>query len=151
MQHSFIDKITDISSSGAVAYKLLREGDDIFQDHFPNFPVLPAALMIEASNHLVQLWVWYYSNLELMFIPYSFEKFKFYSHVRPGQTLKISVELTPDASINLGEVLSFQTKGIEEGTSVYAGNFSGKLFPLGDFVSREMAMHKMQILGLNNV
>ena len=48
MRWTWIDRFTEfVSGKTATAVKALSLAEDHFADHFPGFPVMPAALMLE--------------------------------------------------------------------------------------------------------
>ena len=52
MRNIFIDSLRRIDKFNIEGSKYLSLNEDIFRDHFPNSPLLPAAMMIEGSIQL---------------------------------------------------------------------------------------------------
>lgn len=90
-----VDKITSIGSTSIVGVKNVTANEPFFTGHFPNEPVMPGVLMIEAMAQCGGLLV--LSQLE---IPESYSTYflkiddvKFRQKVVPGDTLLFRVEL----------------------------------------------------------
>src|SRR6266849_4316503 len=95
MRFLLVDRITEIESGKrAVGVKNVTLSEDFFTHHFPNHPIMPGALITEC---LVQLADWLLresTGFESIGTPASFDSLKFYKMVRPGDQLKLEVELT---------------------------------------------------------
>jgi 3-hydroxyacyl-[acyl-carrier-protein] dehydratase len=90
-----IDRILEIEpGSRIVAIKELRAEEDYLRDHFPQFPVMPGVLMLEA---LFQASMWLVRRSEdfksAVVVLKEARNVKFADFVQPGQTLKITAEM----------------------------------------------------------
>ncbi|MDY0060188.1 MAG: 3-hydroxyacyl-ACP dehydratase FabZ family protein [Myxococcota bacterium] len=98
MRWVFLDRITDLQPGlEATGLKAISGEADYFREHFPDFPVMPGVLLLEAlaqlSGKLLEatvlqqrgLWVW--PILSMM------DKVKFKQFVRPGQTVQLHTKL----------------------------------------------------------
>ena len=53
MRYYLIDKVTDlVSGERAKGLKCVTLTDDILHDHFPDYPMLPGALIVESAAQL---------------------------------------------------------------------------------------------------
>ena len=99
MRWIFLDRIDELTPGvRAEGRKGVASSEDYFQDHFPDFPVLPGVIQIEAlaqlAGKLVEVttydqkgrWVWPILSM--------IRKAKFRRFVRPGDPLKLTAELT---------------------------------------------------------
>lgn len=113
MRYIFIDKIKNIDKASIEGSKFLCLNEDIFKDHFPNYPMLPAALMVEASIQLGRIFIWKESDFRYTLLPVSFEKFKFYNVITPGNILDISLSINNQEKIeySINNIISLKTTG----------------------------------------
>lgn len=89
MRDIYIDSIENIDTTSIIGSKYLSLNEDIFRDHFPNSPMLPAALMIQAGIQLSRIFVWHKTQFKYTVLPVSFIRFKFSGVIRPGNILTI--------------------------------------------------------------
>jgi 3-hydroxyacyl-[acyl-carrier-protein] dehydratase len=94
MRFLLVDRIRELESGKrAVGVKNVTLSEDFFTHHFPFHPIMPGALIMEC---LVQLADWLLREstaFESVAVPASFDSLKFYKLVRPGDQLKLEVEL----------------------------------------------------------
>ncbi|MDQ0160515.1 3-hydroxyacyl-ACP dehydratase FabZ [Alkalibacillus sp. S2W] len=90
-----VDQVTELSEGErAVGYKNVTANEPFFQGHFPNYMVMPGVLVVEA---LAQVGAVAILNLEQnqgklgMFT--GIDKCRFKRQVKPGDTLKLEVDL----------------------------------------------------------
>lgn len=87
----FVDEIDEvIPGSSAVGIKKFESNEDFFRGHFPNFPVVPGVLLIEACAQVsafILLTVEKFKNSFGLLV--NIENFKFIRKVNPGETVKI--------------------------------------------------------------
>lgn len=89
----FIDKVTTLTEQEVVAIKNVSQNEPYFPGHFPNFPIMPGVIIIEAmaqaSGILIakNLGDKYDPNKLSLFL--GIEKARFKDMVRPGDQLKI--------------------------------------------------------------
>ena len=56
MRFLFVDRVVALEAGRSIeVVKNVAASEDVFQDHFPGFPVLPGALMIEVFEQATQL------------------------------------------------------------------------------------------------
>ena len=91
----FLDRVIQIKDNALVAIKNLTGNEGFFQGHFPDYPVMPGVIQIEAMAQAACLFVIYKYKLQsepVFFI--SIDKVKFRGQVVPGDTLRIEIEIT---------------------------------------------------------
>lgn len=94
-----VDKIVDIvPGKGATGIKNVTMNEWFFQGHFPEFPVMPGVLIIEAMAQTGAAFVVRTTNMDTKSgdkITYfmSIEEAKFRKPVLPGDTLQLKVQL----------------------------------------------------------
>jgi len=90
----FLDKVIDIKENGLTAIKNLSGNEYFFQGHFPNYPVMPGVIQIEAIAQAAALFVIYKYNLKNKPVYFmALDKVKFRNQVIPGDTFRIEVEV----------------------------------------------------------
>lgn len=96
----FIDKVSDmIVGKSCIGYKNVTNNEWFFQGHFPNFPVMPGVLIIEAMaqtacvlafSTLVSESMCEFGESDLVYFT-SIENVKFKKPVKPGDVLRLEV------------------------------------------------------------
>lgn len=129
MRYKFIDKITEINDGFIRGIKSISLNEDIFNDHFENMPMIPAAMMTEASLELARYYFWEKSDYTLTVLPKSFKKFKFYKTAEPGSTIVISNTIEQDGiSLEKGCELPIKTIGTVDDNKLFEGLFTVVIF-----------------------
>jgi 3-hydroxyacyl-[acyl-carrier-protein] dehydratase len=95
MRFRFIDRILEIEPGRRIlAEKTLLAEEHYLRDHFPNFPVMPGVLMLEA---MFQASMWLVRKSEdfqhAIVLLKEARNIKYADFVQPGQTLRISAEI----------------------------------------------------------
>jgi 3-hydroxyacyl-[acyl-carrier-protein] dehydratase len=89
-----VDRITELESGKrARGLKNVTLSEDFFTFHFPNFPVMPGALITECLVQLADWTVRENEEFASVGLPSCFESLKFYQMVRPGDCLELDVEV----------------------------------------------------------
>ena len=80
------------------AYKAVTQNEPFFQGHFPNYPVMPGVLMIEAMCQafgvLLFSTVDYFRHEKYKIFLTGVDRAKFRAQVEPGQVLRLEAEIT---------------------------------------------------------
>lgn len=83
-------------SKSLVAIKNVTVNEYFFQGHFPDYPVMPGVLIIEAlaqaSGLLVQLSIAHDPNQKALFYLVKVDKARFLQTVKPGDQLELHVQ-----------------------------------------------------------
>ena len=105
MRYYLLDKVTSLAAGErASGIKCVTLSDEILHDHFPGYPMLPGALVVEAAAQLAGFLLEMSFNrpnepvVRAMLV--QIERAKFYDPVGPGDTLVIEarIESTREAS-----------------------------------------------------
>lgn len=100
-----IDRVEEhVPGKSAVGYKNVTANEPFFQGHFPEFPVMPGVLIVEALAQVgaVALLSLEENKGKLAFFG-GIDKVRFKRQVRPGDTLRLEVEITKSrAGIGFG-------------------------------------------------
>jgi 3-hydroxyacyl-[acyl-carrier-protein] dehydratase len=109
----FVDRVIEIRESGLLAIKNVTGNEAFFQGHFPDYPVMPGVLQIEALAQAGAIFVIHKFNLQNKPVYFmSIDKVRFRSQVVPGDTLKLEIELLRFG----GKVAKVRGKGSVEDT-----------------------------------
>ena len=90
-----VDKVTKIDGNRIIAVKNVSINEPYFQGHFPNHPIMPGVLQLEAIAQVAGiLMLKQAENWGKLAYFMAAESVKWRKPVRPGDTLTIDVELT---------------------------------------------------------
>ena len=144
MRWIWIDKFVEFhSGKNAVALKNVTLAEEHLHDHFPDFPVMPECLMIEAMAQTAGILVGEAKSFKEKVILAKVKKAVFSDYVRPGDTLKLHAKIeiiTAEAASTIGKV----TRGedtiaeIDLMFSHIDQNLAGRQFPEENFVFTDM-------------
>lgn len=144
MRWIWIDKFIEFESgSSATAVKNVTLAEEHLHDHFPGFPVMPEALMIESMAQTAGILVGEAKNFEEKVILAKIKKAVFFRFVRPGDTLKISAcieSMAPEAASTSGQI-TCEDKTIAKIDLMFSHidkNMAGMQFPEENFVFTDM-------------
>lgn len=91
----FVDKVTEIETGKrVVGLKNVTINDPFFQGHFPEYPVMPGVLILEALAQVGAIAVLgIEENKGKIGFLAGVDKARFKREVKPGDTLKLEVEI----------------------------------------------------------
>jgi 3-hydroxyacyl-[acyl-carrier-protein] dehydratase len=100
MRYFLIDKVTEVTlGESARAVKNVTLTDETVHDHFPDFPVLPGALIVEAMAQLAAFLIEVTTNqgkgVPQRALLVQIRNAKFYHFAEPGDQLDLRVTLGP--------------------------------------------------------
>ena len=118
-----IDRVENVSlDSEATGIKAVSGNEPYFTGHFPNFPVMPGVLIVEAlaqtASVMVAVTVPDLTKDKLVFFT-TVEKARFRQPVRPGDIIKLHVV----KNTNKGSLWKFSGKASVDGKVVAEANF----------------------------
>jgi 3-hydroxyacyl-[acyl-carrier-protein] dehydratase len=92
----WLDEVTELAATKLHARKYIDPGLDVFQGHYPAFPVLPGVLQCEAAFQAGAVLIACTAPPAPGSVPVvtRLNQVQFRKMVRPGQTIDIDVELT---------------------------------------------------------
>lgn len=114
MRFLFIDRIVSLTAHrDVVALKNVALSDEVFRDHFPGCPVMPASLLIESLHQAATVLLEVSSTFSRKALPVMLDRTKFRALVQPGDQLRIQVTLLSletdsarlDGTIHVGDRL----------------------------------------------
>lgn len=87
----FIDEVIEVNNEFIEAKRFISPNEDFFKGHFPNFPIMPGVLILEAmaqscallGSHIMSQT----ANEKSMYLLCGVEKVRFKKKVLPGDTL----------------------------------------------------------------
>jgi 3-hydroxyacyl-[acyl-carrier-protein] dehydratase len=91
-----VDRIVELDpGKRIVGLKHVSMSDQYLQGHFPNYPVMPGVLMVEALAQTGAVLVMHDpANAEKLAFLARLDNCRFRQQVRPGDTLRLEVEVT---------------------------------------------------------
>jgi len=146
MHFSLIDRIEFLEhGSKIVATKSLSLAEEYLRDHFPNFPVMPGVLMLEA---LTQSAAWLIRVTDdfahSMVLLKEARNVKYGRFVQPGQTLTLTATILKTE----GDLVTLKTEGTMEGQTNLKAQLVLRRFNLGDTHPDEATTDKKIIADL---
>lgn len=130
MRFTQLDKITQFEAgSHLTAVKCLSMAEEYLQDHFPQFPVMPGVLMLEAMFQSSML-LWHKTdNFSYgMVVLKESRNVKFQDFVQPGKRLTITSSLQKVEE----NAATFKTEGILDDRKAVAARLTLERFNLAD-------------------
>ena len=108
MKFILLDRVTRLEPGRSIeAVKALSLAEEYLGDHFPEFPVLPGVMMIEALVQTAAMLVRVTNNFDKsMVVLEEARNVKYKSFVKPGHVLQMSLEaksITAESSSFIGE------------------------------------------------
>jgi 3-hydroxyacyl-[acyl-carrier-protein] dehydratase len=92
MRFLFVDKILELEKGKrALMVKNVSNSEDYFTHHFPDFPVMPGALMLEALEQAAGILISYSLDFKALAVLAQVNNAKFRSVIRPGDQLLMEV------------------------------------------------------------
>lgn len=90
-----IDRVIERSEDGkrAVAIKTVSGNEPFFQGHFPDYPIMPGVLIVEALAQAGGAGLLHQSGTDKLAVLAGLDGFRFKRPVVPGDVLRLEVEL----------------------------------------------------------
>lgn len=122
-----IDRLVDIKAGeGAVGVKNVSYGEPFFQGHFPQKPVMPGVLIVEAMAQAAAAYVAYTDDIDVegkIVLFMGVDKARFRRPVIPGDQLRIAVRTVQRRA----PVWKFEGVATVDGKRVAEANYSAML------------------------
>ena len=87
----FIDKVITISKDGITAERYVSPKEPFFKGHFPNFPIMPGVIIVEAMAQSCGILGSFIMNQETtkqsVYLLCGIDKVRFRKQIKPGDTL----------------------------------------------------------------
>ncbi len=130
MKFKLLDRIEEIElGSRITAVKQLRAEEEYLKDHFPNFPVMPGVLMLEAMFQAARCLLLESDDYDrAVVILREARNIKFTDFVLPGQELKVSADIIKDE----GTAVTLKVSGSVNGSRAVSGRLILERFNLAD-------------------
>lgn len=92
----WVDEVVEMTESHIIARKFLDPALDVFQGHYPDFPVLPGVLQCEACLQASAILIAKLMPVAEGEVPVAtrLNNVQFRKMVRPGQTIQLEVRIT---------------------------------------------------------
>lgn len=90
MHFNLVDAVVEQSPTRIVTHKHVSNAEEYLQDHFPGYPVLPGVMMLES---MVQAARRLAGPKPMPLVLGQVRALKYGAFVRPGSTLRVSVDL----------------------------------------------------------
>ena len=109
----FIDKVIDTTMEHIVAERFVSPEEPFFKGHFPNFPIMPGVIIVEAmaqtcgilGSHIMKQ----SASEKSVYLLCGVEKVRFKKKVMPGDTLRFETELVA----NKRKIWKFNSKAFK--------------------------------------
>jgi 3-hydroxyacyl-[acyl-carrier-protein] dehydratase len=130
MRFWLLDRISSYSPNEELtAVKNVSLAEEYLADHFPQFPVLPGVFMLESATQsaawLIRLSDDYAHSVVVL---KETRAVKFTDFVTPGNSLRMSVQLTSREN----DEASFTFRGEVDGSTCVTGRLTMQFYTLGD-------------------
>lgn len=117
----FVDRLLSADDTGAIGeYTFTAEKNDFFKGHFPDFPVVPGVILLEAMSQVAGAGVVARNVIgdQIAFAIAAFDNAKFREPFRPGDKLVTVVRIVKERA-PLGV---YEVKGYRNGEADNRGN-----------------------------
>ncbi len=93
MHFTLIDRVLTRTDTSLIAIKHVSSAEEYLQDHFPDFPVLPGVMMLEAMTQAARSLLDPDDQAQHPWVLCQAKALKYGAFVRPGATIRIAVNL----------------------------------------------------------
>ena len=125
----FIDRVVEMADRKIVAVRTFREDEPFFKGHFPDHPVVPGVLLIEALAQTMAYFALSHAPKGRVFLV-GIDRARFRSIVSPGVELTLEVTIGEErlgVLAGKGKVLAGSTRVADASLMGYAGPEGGPL------------------------
>lgn len=90
-----VDRVLELREDGCTALKSISWSEPCFQGHFPDNPIFPGVLIVEALAQTCALWLNRDQSGKLPIFA-GIESARFRSQVRPGHQMKLEIQFVEE-------------------------------------------------------
>ncbi|MFC9433103.1 3-hydroxyacyl-ACP dehydratase FabZ family protein [Nocardia sp. NPDC057030] len=152
MRFLMVDAITELDGGRrAVGVKNAAMSEDYFADHFPQQPILPGVLVLEAMTQLARWLVITASDYRTTVALSAVQHSKFIDFAVPGDRLTVEVDRLDNdgGAADRSAELDFRGTAQAHGRKIAVATFRCRSYPLAEFEDPESARRNYQVLRLN--
>ncbi|CAM4083838.1 3-hydroxyacyl-ACP dehydratase FabZ family protein [Nocardia ninae] len=151
MRFLMVDAITELDDGRrAVGVKNAAMSEDYFADHFPQQPILPGVLVLEAMTQLARWLVITGSGFRTTVVLSAVQHSKFIDFAVPGDRLTVEVDyLDGGGPAVQARELDFRGTAQAHGRKIATATFRCRSYPLAEFEDPESTRRHYQVLRLN--
>ena len=122
MRFIFVDRIVAVEPGRSIeTLKNVSATEDVFADHFPGYPILPGALIVEAFGQAAELLIGMSHGWTKMGRLTRLARVSFRHFVRPGDQLRLRAELRSSGDTwALAATADVEGRRVATGTLEYA-------------------------------
>ncbi|MEU0869831.1 3-hydroxyacyl-ACP dehydratase FabZ family protein [Nocardia brasiliensis] len=153
MRFLMVDAITEMDGGRrAAGVKNAAMSEDYFADHFPQQPILPGVLVLEAMTQLARWLVLTHSEFRTTVVLSAVQHSKFIDFAVPGDRLTVEVDRIEGgngAGPAPGAELDFRGVAQAHGRKIATATFRCRTYALTEFEDPAATRRHYQVLRLN--
>ena len=135
MRYLLIDHITEYKQGEFIkGVKNVAMSEDFLEFHFPQNPIMPGVMLLEALTQLTGWLEAVSSDFKDWFLISKVKKSSFYGFALPGDQVELEVKALAKDS---GEGKVYQGIGMVNGKKKILAEFEGEIIPLSDIEDEE--------------
>ena len=144
MRYLLVDHIREYEEGKSIkGIKNVAMSEDFLEFHFPNNPVMPGVMLLEALTQLAGWLVAASSDFRNWFLANKVKKSSFYGFALPGDQVNLDVQLISEDG---SEQITFRGLGTVNGKKKIVTEFAGKVVPFNELDDVEEQKNFFRIL-----
>ncbi|KAA8885539.1 beta-hydroxyacyl-ACP dehydratase [Nocardia colli] len=150
MRFLMVDAITELDGGRrAAGVKNAAMSEDYFADHFPQQPILPGVLVLEAMTQLARWLVITGSDFQTTVVLSAVQHSKFIDFAVPGDRLTVEVDRLDGGTPEHSAEIDFRGTAQAHGRKIAVATFRCRSYPLAEFEDPDSTRRHYQVLRLN--